>query len=154
MLLSMWNLPGPETEPVSPALTSGFLSTAPPGKSCSSLKKSIKQSTNLGTFLAVQWLRLCASMGLIPDEDIKIPHSSQHGQKKKSVLGSVSHWRYTVRIGKPCRKPTCVHSPAGPLSLLLQVLTANCLISQKHSIARRNPAGSAAQEREDSPTQC
>ena len=29
----MWDLPGPRLEPVSPALTGGFLTTAPPGKS-------------------------------------------------------------------------------------------------------------------------
>ena len=32
-LSSMWDLPGAETEPVSPALAGGFLTTAPPGKS-------------------------------------------------------------------------------------------------------------------------
>ena len=30
----MWDLPGPGLEPVSPALAGGFLTTAPPGKSC------------------------------------------------------------------------------------------------------------------------
>ena len=29
----MWDLPGPELEPMSPALAGGFLTTAPPGKS-------------------------------------------------------------------------------------------------------------------------
>ena len=29
----MWDLPGPELKPVSPALAGGFLTTAPPGKS-------------------------------------------------------------------------------------------------------------------------
>ena len=29
----MWDLPGPELEPVSPALAGRFLTTAPPGKS-------------------------------------------------------------------------------------------------------------------------
>ena len=29
----MWDLPGPGLEPVFPALTGGFLTTAPPGKS-------------------------------------------------------------------------------------------------------------------------
>ena len=33
LLRSMWDLPGPGLEPVSPALASGFLTTAPPGKS-------------------------------------------------------------------------------------------------------------------------
>ena len=30
----MWELPGPGLEPVSPALTGGFLTTVPPEKSC------------------------------------------------------------------------------------------------------------------------
>ena len=33
LLRSMWDLPGPGLEPVSPALADGFLTTAPPGKS-------------------------------------------------------------------------------------------------------------------------
>ena len=33
LLHGMWDLPGPGLEPVSPALASGFLTTAPPGKS-------------------------------------------------------------------------------------------------------------------------
>ena len=33
LLRGMWDLPGPGLEPVSPALTGGFLTTAPPGKS-------------------------------------------------------------------------------------------------------------------------
>ena len=32
LLLGMWDLPGPGLKPVSPALASGFLTTAPPGK--------------------------------------------------------------------------------------------------------------------------
>ena len=32
LLRGMWDLPGPGLKPVSPALTGGFLSTAPPGK--------------------------------------------------------------------------------------------------------------------------
>ena len=32
LLRGMWDLPGPEHEPVSPALAGGFLTTAPPGK--------------------------------------------------------------------------------------------------------------------------
>ena len=34
LLRSMWDLPGPGLEPVSPALAGGFLTTAPPGKPC------------------------------------------------------------------------------------------------------------------------
>ena len=33
LLCSMWNLPGPGIEPVSPALAGGFLTTVPSGKS-------------------------------------------------------------------------------------------------------------------------
>ena len=33
LLHGMWDLPGPGLEPVCPALTGGFLTTAPPGKS-------------------------------------------------------------------------------------------------------------------------
>ncbi|XP_066881055.1 opalin isoform X6 [Kogia breviceps] len=33
----MWDLPGPGLEPMSPALTDGFLTTAPPGKSLPNL---------------------------------------------------------------------------------------------------------------------
>ena len=32
LLRGMWDLPRPGLEPVSPALTGGFLTTAPPGK--------------------------------------------------------------------------------------------------------------------------
>ena len=32
MLCSVWDLPGPGLEPVSPALAGGFLTTEPPGK--------------------------------------------------------------------------------------------------------------------------
>ena len=32
LLHSMWDLPGPGLEPMSPALAGGFLTTAPPGK--------------------------------------------------------------------------------------------------------------------------
>ena len=32
LLRSMWDLPGPELEPVSPALVGGFFTAAPPGK--------------------------------------------------------------------------------------------------------------------------
>ena len=33
LLYGMWDLPGPRLEPISPALASRFLTTAPPGKS-------------------------------------------------------------------------------------------------------------------------
>ena len=37
MLCDTWNLPGPGIEPVSSALTGGFLSTVPPGQSLEGL---------------------------------------------------------------------------------------------------------------------
>ena len=39
LLCDMWDLPRPGFEPVSPALASGFLTTAPPGKSLGVLFK-------------------------------------------------------------------------------------------------------------------
>ena len=43
----------------------------------------------MATFLAIQWLRLCAlrvgGMGLIPGQGTKIPHAAQIGEKKNSV---------------------------------------------------------------------
>ena len=39
LLHSMWDLPGPGLEPVSPALAGGFLTTAPPGKSLTAVFK-------------------------------------------------------------------------------------------------------------------
>ena len=43
LLLSMWDLPGPGLEPMSPALAGGFLTTVPPGKP----KKSLFKETNI-----------------------------------------------------------------------------------------------------------
>ena len=34
LLCSMWDIPGPGLEPMSPALAGRFLTTVPPGKSC------------------------------------------------------------------------------------------------------------------------
>ena len=46
-----------------------------------------KKNEILGTSLAVQWLRLCASnagaVGSIPPQGTKIPHAVLHGQKEK-----------------------------------------------------------------------
>ena len=39
LLRGMWDLPGPELEPMFPALAGGFLTTAPPGKSPNSFLK-------------------------------------------------------------------------------------------------------------------
>ena len=38
---SMWGLPGPGTEPVSPALAGGFSAIGPPGQSLSVLKTDL-----------------------------------------------------------------------------------------------------------------
>ena len=54
----MWDLPGPEIEPVSPALAGGLLSIAPPGKPNSFLKKLIYF---IYLFLTALGLRCCAS---------------------------------------------------------------------------------------------
>ena len=42
LLRGTWDLPGPGLEPVCPALTGRFLTTAPPGKSYSLLLKAIR----------------------------------------------------------------------------------------------------------------
>ena len=46
-----------------------------------------KFKRELGTCLAVQWLRLCTStaggMGSVPDRGAKIPHAAWGGQKHK-----------------------------------------------------------------------
>ena len=39
LLCSMWDLPGPGLEPVSPELAGGLLTSVPPGKSCNCLMK-------------------------------------------------------------------------------------------------------------------
>ena len=49
MLCSMWDLPGPGLEPVSPALAGGFLTTAPPGKS----KGSFLSVSNVLVFIVL-----------------------------------------------------------------------------------------------------
>ena len=47
----------------------------------------------IGTFLAVQWLRLCASNargeGSIPGRETKIPHATGCSQKKTTVNGII-----------------------------------------------------------------
>ena len=57
MLRSMWDLPRPGMEPVSPALAGGFLTTVPPGKS--------------------------GGVGMIPGWGVKIPHAAARQKKKK-----------------------------------------------------------------------
>ena len=60
------------------------------------------KSGNLGTSLAVQWLRLCAStvgaMDLIPGQGIKIQHAAWHGQKKKWNSFLWSLWQNEARF--------------------------------------------------------
>ena len=52
------------------------------------VKVTLKQ--NLGNFLTVQWLRVCATnaqdVGSIPGWETKIPHAVQCGQKIKNVF--------------------------------------------------------------------
>ena len=47
LLHGMWDLPGSGLEPLSPALAGGFLTTAPPGKSCKCVQNFY---TNLDLF--------------------------------------------------------------------------------------------------------
>ena len=51
--------------------------------------RTVPQQETRETFLAVQWLRLCASnaggVGLIPGWGIKIPHIVHHKKKKKRI---------------------------------------------------------------------
>ena len=51
------------------------------------LAASLKMNHTLGTSLVVQWLRLRApnagDTSLIPSQGTKIPHATQHGQKRK-----------------------------------------------------------------------
>ena len=49
----MWDLPGPQLEPVSPALAGGFLTTAPPGKSLSFIFLTCFSPCSFLTFLLV-----------------------------------------------------------------------------------------------------
>ena len=49
----MWDLPGPEIEPISPALAGGFLTTAPPGKSLVMFFINLRKLTSFPTFLRV-----------------------------------------------------------------------------------------------------
>ena len=56
-----------------------------------------------GTFLAVQWLRLCTSTagvaGLIPSQGTEILHAAQHSQKKRKLSNiSSSHWQSNCKI--------------------------------------------------------
>ena len=52
-------------------------------------KMTVRTVSTSGTSLVVQWLRLCAStaegVGSIPSGGTKIPHASQHGQRKKNT---------------------------------------------------------------------
>ena len=68
----MWDLPWPGLEPVSPALASGFLSTAPPGKSLNvHCKKPLSSDSNSschdgGKFsLSHLWAFLSSSLGVL-----------------------------------------------------------------------------------------
>ena len=45
LLCGMWDIPGPGLEPVSPALSGGFLTTVPPGKSSSIINNNKNMET-------------------------------------------------------------------------------------------------------------
>ena len=46
----MWDLPGPEIEPVSPALAGGFLTTVPPGKSLKGIFFTVRPKLPFGLY--------------------------------------------------------------------------------------------------------
>ena len=54
----MWDLPGPELEPVSPALAGRFLTTAPPGKSLLFIYKKEKGNLIIGMPRAGGFIKL------------------------------------------------------------------------------------------------
>ena len=64
LLRSMWDLPGPGLEPVSPALAGGFLTTAPPGKPdpiiiiLHSLSTNTESTRNMETSLVIWQISL------------------------------------------------------------------------------------------------
>ena len=60
VLRSLWNLPGPGLEPVSPALAGGFLTTAPPGKSRHAW-------FFLGTLVCRPWPWKCILLTTVPE---------------------------------------------------------------------------------------
>ena len=62
----MWDLPGPGLGPVSPALSGGFLTTAPSGESCSCVFKCL--SPQLDTKLSREYIPLnrCTSSSAPP----------------------------------------------------------------------------------------
>ena len=63
--------------------------------------------TQIGTFLAVQWLRLLASnaggVRLICGQGTKIPHAVQHGQKLKKKKQKKPNW--STKRKKSWKKP-------------------------------------------------
>ena len=63
----MWNLPGPGTEPVSPALAGGFLITGPPQQSLSVLLKSHSHPLQdaLPSLSAAEVIRVSEGHGLL-----------------------------------------------------------------------------------------
>ena len=62
----------------------------------------IKSKIKLGTYLAVQWLRLRTSTaggtGSIPGPGTKIPRAAQYGQKKKKRLEKQSKTTNKIKI--------------------------------------------------------
>ena len=74
----MWDLPGPGIEPVSPSLASGFLTTAPPGKSLNQLylnniiflKKQFQESDG-GKMIEESWRYVS-----LPVKVVKLDQSS------------------------------------------------------------------------------
>ena len=60
------------------------------------------ESTDMGTSLAVQWLRLCAStagaVGLIPGWGTKIPRAAQCGPTKKKKKRRINRYLLSTKL--------------------------------------------------------
>ena len=89
LLRSMWDLPRPGLEPVSPALAGRFSTTAPPGKPTIFLiicnfKKLLREFPGglVARILGFHW----SSLGLIPGWGTEILQAVWHSQKKKKLL--------------------------------------------------------------------
>ena len=59
LLRGMWDLPGAGLEPVSPALASGFLTTAPPGKPYYGILSRVPSGLVRSCWLSILYILVC-----------------------------------------------------------------------------------------------
>ena len=77
LLRSMWDLPRPRLEPVSPALAGRFPTTAPPGKPLKyKFKRIIVWEFPGGPVVRTQCFHYCG-LGSIPGQGTKIPQATR-----------------------------------------------------------------------------